>query len=227
VTATVVSTGERELLRITVRNGDSTGLATIVATDNHPFWVPSAGGWVRAVDLRPGQWLQASAGTWIQIASVEHGQRMRVTTFNLTVAVTHTYFIHAGSAPVLVHNQCPDPSDELLNLADVNIGRTNVAAQVVAPNGARGWGISANRGLQQLTPQVRAAVQATGHRMTCAEIGALCFLEFLGTPIRGARGLAVKVTGGSKGYTYEQHGEVYPFCRDCEKLFDYIEGGPL
>jgi hypothetical protein len=111
-------------------------------------------------------------------------------------------------------------------MADANIGGTNVAAEVVATNGAKGYGVSAPRSLSQMTPQVRAAVQATGHHGGCAEIGALCFIELGGSPIKGARGQAVKVGGGSKGHPMEQHGEELPFCEACDNLFRYLEGGP-
>ena len=104
VTATITSTGDRELVRITVKTGDADEPETITATDNHQFWVPSAGGWVDAGHLLPGQWLQTSAGTWVQIVSVQRDHHPHVTTFNLTVAVSHTYYVLAGQTTVLVHN---------------------------------------------------------------------------------------------------------------------------
>jgi hypothetical protein len=115
VTATITGTGDRELVRITVETGGADGPATIVATDNHPFWVPSAGGWVEAGHLLPGQWLQTSAGTWVQIGSVHRGVQPGVTTFNFTVAVSHTYFVLVDRTPVLVHN-CPELADAAAKL---------------------------------------------------------------------------------------------------------------
>ncbi|SHK76461.1 RHS repeat-associated core domain-containing protein, partial [Nocardiopsis flavescens] len=38
----------------------------VIATDEHPFWVPDLKAWVDAIDLAPGMWLQTSAGTWVQ-----------------------------------------------------------------------------------------------------------------------------------------------------------------
>jgi hypothetical protein len=40
-----------------------------VATAHHPFWVPQLHRWVDATDLQSGQWLQTSAGTWVQITA--------------------------------------------------------------------------------------------------------------------------------------------------------------
>jgi len=112
-------------------------------------------------------------------------------------------------------------------MADANINGANAAAEVVATNGARGYGVSAPRSMSQLTPQVRAAVQTTGHHGGCAEIGALCLIELGGNPLKGARGQAVKVSGGSKQHPVEQHGEEIAFCEACDDLFSSLEGGPM
>lgn len=75
----------------------------VVATDGHPFWIPELGEWVDAVDLAPGMWLQTSAGTWVQVSTVEVDTRS-ATVRNLTVQGVHTYHAAAGDAAVLVHN---------------------------------------------------------------------------------------------------------------------------
>ncbi|WP_229867478.1 polymorphic toxin-type HINT domain-containing protein [Streptomyces gelaticus] len=56
----------------------------ITATDGHPFWVPSLHQWVEAGDLKAGQWLQTSAGTWVQITASQH-QTQATKVYNLTV----------------------------------------------------------------------------------------------------------------------------------------------
>lgn len=59
---------------------------------------------VEAGDLQAGQWLQTSAGTWVQITAVNHYKRS-ATVYNQSVEGLHTYFALAGqSAAVLVHN---------------------------------------------------------------------------------------------------------------------------
>jgi hypothetical protein len=83
----------------------------VIATDGHPFWV--AGDlkkWVKAADLKPGMWLRTGAGTFVQITAIkawtEHEQ-----VHNLTVDTDHTYYVEAGTTPVLVHNSnCGDAS---------------------------------------------------------------------------------------------------------------------
>ncbi|MEV4710011.1 polymorphic toxin-type HINT domain-containing protein [Micromonospora sp. NPDC049374] len=86
-------------------DGDQgTETAEVTATDGHPFWVPELGEWIDATDLQPGQWLQTSAGTYVQITAIDRWSVPRATVHNLTVANTHTYYVIAGSARVLVHN---------------------------------------------------------------------------------------------------------------------------
>ncbi|MEU0915693.1 polymorphic toxin-type HINT domain-containing protein, partial [Streptomyces althioticus] len=66
--------------------------------------VPELGQWLDATDLQPGQWLQTSAGTFVQITAVERRTSLRTTVHNLTVGDTHTYYALAGNSPLLVHN---------------------------------------------------------------------------------------------------------------------------
>jgi RHS repeat-associated protein len=228
VTATIKGDGVKHLVKVTIDTDGERGsdTAEVTATAGHPFWVPELGEWIDATDLRSGQWLRTSAGTHVQISSVERWSTPRATVHNLTVANIHTYYVVVSATPVLVHN-CGEASDELLDMADANLnGTTNVAAEVVATDGGVGWGVSGPRTAAQLTPNVRVAAQATNHHMGCAEIGALCWLELGGHPIQGARGKAVKVHGGGN-WPLEVHGEDLDFCEACEKLFDFLEGGPL
>ncbi|MCZ9348131.1 HINT domain-containing protein, partial [Streptomyces sp. TRM76130] len=74
------------------------------ATDAHPFWVPELGDWIDATDLKPGQWLRTSAGTYVQITAIERWTAQRATVHNLTVSDLHTYYVLAGATPVSVHN---------------------------------------------------------------------------------------------------------------------------
>ncbi len=127
VTATVIGDGDKNLYEITVDPAtttrtpevthpaddavesaanftvDVTKSQTVTATDNHPFWLPQAKEWRTADKLQPGQWLETSAGTWVQISSIRsYTQQQRV--HNLTVSDLHTYYVLAGATPLLVHN---------------------------------------------------------------------------------------------------------------------------
>ncbi len=105
VLALIVGEGGKDLVEVTVDTdgdaGDDTG--TVVATDGHPFWVENRGTWVDAKDLRPGDMLRTSAGTWVQVQAVdEFQQHQRV--HNLTVAGIHTYHVGTTNTDLLVHN---------------------------------------------------------------------------------------------------------------------------
>ncbi|WP_340558756.1 polymorphic toxin-type HINT domain-containing protein [Streptomyces sp. GSL17-111] len=106
VTAVIKGEGQKELIRITVKTsdddrGESTN--TLTATANHPFWVPQAEAWLDAEDLKPGQWLQTSAGTKVQISAVRRSAAHSVV-HNLTISDQHTYYVLVGATAVLVHN---------------------------------------------------------------------------------------------------------------------------
>ncbi|NBE81923.1 hypothetical protein GVV04_13200 [Micromonospora sp. NEAU-HG-1] len=104
-TATAAIKG-KNLVRVTVdTDGEQgSGTAEVTATDGHPFWVPELDEWIDATDLRAGQWLQTSAGTFVQITAVKRWSTPRAAVHNLTVSNIHTYYVMAGDQPVLVHN---------------------------------------------------------------------------------------------------------------------------
>ncbi|TXS57312.1 hypothetical protein EAO77_15415 [Streptomyces sp. t39] len=95
----------KNLVDVTIDTDGNAGtaVATVTATDGHPFWVPELGEWLDAEDLQQGQWLRTSAGTFVQITAVHHRTTPDARVHNLTVSDLHTYYVLAGSAPVLVH----------------------------------------------------------------------------------------------------------------------------
>ncbi|WP_158711610.1 ricin-type beta-trefoil lectin domain protein [Streptomyces xylophagus] len=101
VTATIEGHGTKHLVRLTLANGKS-----ITATDGHPIWLPKLHRWAKASELRSGDWLQTSAGTYVQVKAVR-AWTQTATVNNLTVSGTHTYYALAGATAVLVHN-CGD-----------------------------------------------------------------------------------------------------------------------
>ncbi|MGA5344612.1 ricin-type beta-trefoil lectin domain protein [Streptomyces griseoincarnatus] len=110
VTAEIKGKGLKHLVKVVIDTDGDKGekTAEVTATDGHPFWVPELGQWLDATDLQPGQWLQTSAGTHVQITAIERWTTPGTTVHNLTVGDTHTYYVLAGATPVLVHNTgCP------------------------------------------------------------------------------------------------------------------------
>ncbi|MER6296914.1 polymorphic toxin-type HINT domain-containing protein, partial [Streptomyces althioticus] len=106
VTAEIKGEGLKHLVKVVIDTDGDKGeeTAEVTATDGHPFWVPELGEWLDATDLQPGQWLQTSAGTHVQITAIQRWTTPGTTVHNLTVSDTHTYYVQAGTTPVLVHN---------------------------------------------------------------------------------------------------------------------------
>lgn len=93
-----------DLVDVTVHD-DTTGATTVLhTTRHHPFWVSNTNQWTDAADLQHGDRLLDHAGATTQaVVAVKTWtalQRMH----DLTVADIHTYYVTAGTTPVLVHN---------------------------------------------------------------------------------------------------------------------------
>ncbi|WP_147312340.1 polymorphic toxin-type HINT domain-containing protein [Thermomonospora umbrina] len=123
--------------------------------------------WVHAKDLRSGMWLRTSAGTHVQVETIEgrtaHAQRVH----NLTIADTHTHHALAGSTPVLVHN-CGDGSDPLITYADsLRPGATkrgpHVAAEYTSPSGRTYYGHNGHGQSPMPGGDLEGAMQQVGH----------------------------------------------------------------
>ncbi|MER5714160.1 ricin-type beta-trefoil lectin domain protein [Streptomyces sp. NPDC002132] len=109
VTAEIKGQGLKHLVKVTidVDGKKGTKAAQVTATDGHPFWVPELRSWIKATDLRAGEWLQTSAGTYVQVTAIARWTVQEATVHNLTVSDVHTYYAVAGTTPILVHN-CGD-----------------------------------------------------------------------------------------------------------------------
>ncbi|MGX9889028.1 polymorphic toxin-type HINT domain-containing protein [Streptomyces sp. NPDC002276] len=97
----ITTKDDKDFATITIRAGGKS--SKIVATVTHPFWAESQGAWIDAGHLKPGMRLRTASGPAVTIFSVKiwHHQHL---THDLTVSVTHTYYVLAGATPVLVHN---------------------------------------------------------------------------------------------------------------------------
>jgi hypothetical protein len=115
VTATITGSGDKTLVDITVQ-ADDTGTgeaATITATDKHPIWVTNRGhhgSWTDAADLNPGDQLLTPDGSRVRVTAI-HAYNTTATVHNLTVTTHHTYYVIAGTTPILAHNCGETPTD--------------------------------------------------------------------------------------------------------------------
>ncbi|MFF3565807.1 ricin-type beta-trefoil lectin domain protein [Streptomyces sp. NPDC002574] len=144
VTAKIKGQGLKHLVKVTIDVDGKAGSRTaqVTATDGHPFWVPELRAWLKATDLRPGQWLQTSTGTYVQIASIRRWTVQGATVHNLTVSDVHTYYALAGVTAVLVHNISPEQCQLGVQEMDhVTSGVLDIQVDVVPfASGGRGSG---------------------------------------------------------------------------------------
>ncbi|MFD0514170.1 Hint domain-containing protein [Streptomyces aureus] len=169
VTAEIKGKGLKHLVKITIDVDGQRGTktASVTATDGHPFWVPELGKWLKATDLNVGEWLRTSAGTRVQVASIERRTAQSATVHNITVSDMHTYYVLAGAAPVLVHNcNLGDYADSVRNEPGVKF-----ASEYTSPSGAKYYG--RNKHGQQAEGELADVLEQTGHHGGCAEVHCL------------------------------------------------------
>ncbi|WP_265868013.1 ricin-type beta-trefoil lectin domain protein [Streptomyces sp. SKN60] len=166
VTAEIKGQGLKHLVKITIDTDGKAGSKTaqVTATDGHPFWVPELGKWIDATNLKSGEWLQTSSGTYVQIAAIQRWIAQDATVHNLTVSNTHTYYVLAGATPVLVHN-CGGARFEV-DSSGVASDLENPVTATVPYNRATHYGGSQTNG-----PGGQAA-RAAGEGQPCPECGA-------------------------------------------------------
>ncbi|MEU9450647.1 polymorphic toxin-type HINT domain-containing protein [Streptomyces sp. NPDC048277] len=79
--------------------------ARLTTTFHHPFYDETQSAFVEAKDLKAGDVLQTPTGT-AEVTRVRL-YHAHTTTYDLTIGTLHTYYVEAGTTPVLVHN-CDD-----------------------------------------------------------------------------------------------------------------------
>ena len=93
------------------------GLA-VSTTEDHPFWNATDQQCQPAEQLESGEQLLTANGTTATVERLDWATARDDTAYNLTVAGTHTYYVLAGSTPVLVHNSnCFNISSEADSIA--------------------------------------------------------------------------------------------------------------
>jgi hypothetical protein len=225
-TATIVGKGTKHLVKVTLslhnesdRHGTKT--TTVTATAGHPFWVPSLREWIDAGELKPGQWLQTSTGTWVQVSDVEAWTATKATVHNLTVTDAHTYYVLAGSAPVLVHNcDLSARASEIHSAEPDDFIRKNVSTVAVVradtPHGPINVVAGSGDGLTpaQMSAIGKGEITADNVPGTHAEQNALLFINKMGwSPTAGGTsrnvclGVCAPFIRGTGG---KMMGQVYP-----------------
>ncbi|GAA0256417.1 RHS repeat-associated core domain-containing protein [Saccharothrix mutabilis subsp. mutabilis] len=104
VLAVIVTDADKDYADLTIATPD--GNKTIRATAHHPIYNATAKRWVDADDLKPGDQLTTPGNGR---ATIEATRLYTATlrNYNLTVEQIHTYYVLAGTTPVVVHNSGP------------------------------------------------------------------------------------------------------------------------
>ena len=104
---------DTDMADVVVRDGAGRE-ATVHTTQHHRFWDDTKGGWIDAGALLAGDRLHSDDGsttTVVAVRSWDAAQWM----YDLTVDGVHTFYVRAGTNPVLVHNcalsRLPFPDD--------------------------------------------------------------------------------------------------------------------
>uniref|UniRef100_UPI00053B18E2 polymorphic toxin-type HINT domain-containing protein n=1 Tax=Kitasatospora sp. MBT63 TaxID=1444768 RepID=UPI00053B18E2 len=140
VLATIVGHGDQDYtdLALSTSNGDRAPPAPLTSTQHHPFWDITTNRWTDAADLTTGDQLRQADGTTVTVESVHNYRTAPQTAYNLTVDDVHTYYVLAGTTPVLVHN-CPISMDEAIDRAIAHVGDLTTAEIVKSGSGAVQW----------------------------------------------------------------------------------------
>jgi large repetitive protein len=95
---------DSDLADVTIRDVRTGSWSTLHTTQHHPFWNSDERNWVDAKDLKPGTHLRDADGRTTQVVVAVKTWTGLADMRDLTVADVHTYYVLAGTVPVLVHN---------------------------------------------------------------------------------------------------------------------------
>ncbi|MFI7026035.1 polymorphic toxin-type HINT domain-containing protein [Micromonospora sp. NPDC049900] len=121
VLATDPETGEdgpREVTHVWVHEDQLVDLkvegGSLATTHDHPFWNETDREWQDSQDLDRGDHLRTASGETIAVVGLDLSTTAPGQAYNLTVAGIHTYYVLAGTTPVLVHNDGGELTPEQL-----------------------------------------------------------------------------------------------------------------
>ncbi|MER6304309.1 polymorphic toxin-type HINT domain-containing protein, partial [Kitasatospora sp. NPDC001539] len=108
VTNTIVGSNDRDFTDLTISApSDPSKSSTITSTQKHPYWDETTRHWTNANELKAGDYLRSADGETATVLQVHNYRTNPQSAHNLTIADVHTYYVLAGTTPVLVHNTGP------------------------------------------------------------------------------------------------------------------------
>jgi len=213
---------DTDLTDVTVKT--PSGVSTVHTTAHHPFWDGTDRTWVDAAKLKAGHRLRTATGLALAVVlavTPVHGKQLMD---DLTVADNHTYYVIAGDTPVLVHNCGGDALEDFAN-SQREVPGTKFASEYTSPSGQKYY--STNRhgtaGELENMPELRDAVNASGHHGGCAEVGCLIRAYQAEGPSAITSGTmrTVNVRNPMSSRAAEQGTPAYP-CGRCQRLLGML-----
>jgi hypothetical protein len=135
----------------------------VTTTFHHPFYDITQASFVDAVDLHPGDELQTTgSGETATITAVRAYHATEVT-YDLTIDGLHTYYVEAGTTPVLVHNCGTGTADSLADnlTGDTHFHYTDESGFNAIMRGDGGAHIAANSaGKVHVTQEIYSLAEA-------------------------------------------------------------------
>ncbi|WP_143074841.1 Hint domain-containing protein [Streptomyces mangrovisoli] len=222
VTRVIVTRTDHDFVDVTVTSTSSKRGASAEpgATERET----AAGATERAAKASPGlaKRLQTETGTaTVTAVRLYHAH---TTTYDLTIGDLHTYYVLAGTTPILVHNTDALKCDlrAYTDLARLAPGKNEGAASVLlTPSGNAYFDISTRRAgeaLRSLPLSLRRVIEQTGHHGGCAEIGCIAQAMEAGDLVRGSSSLAML----RKPFDHIRYRDLLPACPQCQAVMSRL-----
>ena len=176
----IVTKTDHDFVDLTIATHDAHGrVGKLTTTDHHPFYDITQAAFVDAAHLRPGDHLQEPDGRTAEVLNVRRYTATAVT-YDLTIKGLHTYYVLAGTTPVLVHNCMKTGSRDGSGLTEAELLeaakglRDDFAKNTVGPIGYKKRPATVTAGYNTETGQYAAGANSNG---ACAE---MCVIDQLG-----------------------------------------------
>ena len=138
-TAVLLANGSSKPTNSPVADPVSVSGSTLTTTFYHPFYDITQASFTEADHLHTGDRLQTTDGGTATITGLRL-YHQTTTTYDLTIAGLHTYYVLAGPTPLLVHN-CGGGRIQSLTPSGVRLSQSSVngAAKIIQSMRVDGW----------------------------------------------------------------------------------------
>ncbi|TDC83508.1 hypothetical protein E1193_08665 [Micromonospora sp. KC606] len=170
---------------------------TIHTTAAHPFWSVTRGAWVDASDLAVGTRLHTPTGVPASVGEVRSFTGSKVM-YDLSLADTHTFYVLAGGAPVLVHNnyECVEFPNTMADRLEAELELADDLGVRPVRLGAAGFDATIEQGTLKWVITMDGSILVMPHTVQATEISHTALAR--GAPVLAAG--EVEIAGGGGVY---------------------------